>query len=105
MINNALKFTDSGQISFGYELEGDELKFFVEDTGIGIPEKFIPNLFNRFQKAEYDPGKFYEGIGLGLSVCKGNIEVMKGRIWVESEPGKGSKFYFTVPYKPVILIH
>lgn len=101
MINNALKFTDRGHILFGYSLVNREIKFFVEDTGIGIPQKFIPNLFDRFQKAEINPGKFYEGLGLGLSICKGNIELLNGKIWVESEPGKGSRFYFTIPYKPV----
>jgi len=100
LINNALKFTERGHISFGYVLEENEMVFFVEDTGIGIPEKFRPNLFTRFQKAEYDPGKLYEGLGLGLSICKGYIELLNGRIWVDSEPGKGSKFYFTLPYKP-----
>lgn len=101
MISNALKFTEKGHILFGYTVEANELKFFVEDTGIGIPEKFRPNLFNRFEKAEFIPGKLYEGLGLGLSICKGNIDLMNGRIWVDSEAGKGSKFYFTVPYKPV----
>ncbi|HLN54662.1 MAG TPA: ATP-binding protein [Bacteroidales bacterium] len=102
MINNALKFTERGHISFGYETDGNELKFFVEDTGIGIPGKFIPSLFNRFEKAEFNQGKFYEGLGLGLSICKGNIDLLNGKIWVDSEAGKGSKFFFTIPYKPVI---
>ncbi len=101
MIDNALKFTEKGDVSFGYVLEENELIFFVEDTGIGIPEKFRPNLFNRFQKAESDPGRLYDGLGLGLSICKGYVELMKGKIWVDSEEGKGSKFYFTMPYNPV----
>ena len=101
MIDNALKFTEKGFISFGYVVEQKELLFFVEDTGIGIPEQFRQYLFTRFQKAEYDPSVLYEGLGLGLSICKGYIELLKGRIWVESSPGKGSKFCFTVPFKPV----
>lgn len=101
MINNALKFTDKGQISFGYELKGDVLEFYVEDTGIGISEEYIPNIFSRFRKAENGLEKLYEGLGLGLSISKGNIDLLKGRIWVISTPGKGSKFYFTVPYRPV----
>jgi signal transduction histidine kinase len=101
LIDNSLKFTEKGQISFGYVAEENELVFFVEDTGIGIPDKFKPNLFTRFQKAEYDPSRLYEGLGLGLSICKGYIDLLNGKIWMESSPGKGSKFYFTTPYKPV----
>lgn len=101
MLNNSLKFTEKGHISFGYTVEVNKLKFSVEDTGIGIPEKFRTALFQRFQKAEINPGRFYEGLGLGLSICKGNVELLNGSIWFDSEPGRGSAFYFTVPYKPV----
>lgn len=101
LVDNALKFTEKGQITFGYLAGETGLEFFVEDTGIGIPDKFKPNLFTRFQKAEYDPSRLYEGLGLGLSICKGYVDLLKGKIWMESWPGKGSIFYFTVPYKPV----
>ena len=101
IINNALKFTEKGQISFGYKLNQNELEFFIEDSGIGIPEKFIPNIFNRFQKVENPLDKLYEGLGLGLSISKGNIDLLKGKIWVDSSPGKGSTFYFTIPYRLV----
>ena len=101
IINNALKFTEKGQISFGYILKQNELEFFIADSGIGIPEKFIPNIFNRFHKAENPLDKIYEGLGLGLSISKGNIDLLKGKIWVDSSPGKGSTFYFTIPYRLV----
>ena len=101
IINNALKFTEKGQISFGYKLKQNELEFFIDDSGIGIPEEFIPNIFNRFQKAENPLDKLYEGLGLGLSISKGNIDLLKGKIWVDSSPGKGSTFYFTIPYRLV----
>jgi len=101
IINNALKFTEKGQISFGYNLKQNELEFFIEDSGIGIPEEFIPNIFSRFQKADNPLEKLYEGLGLGLSISKGNIDLLKGKIWVDSSPGKGSTFYFTIPYRLV----
>lgn len=101
IINNALKFTNKGHISFGYKLKNNELEFYIEDSGIGINEKFLPNIFSRFQKAENALEKIYEGLGLGLSISKGNIDLLKGRIWVDSSPGKGSTFYFTIPYRLV----
>ncbi len=101
LINNAIKFTEKGYIKFGYSLVNNELEFFVEDSGIGIDPHFHDKVFERFRKADTDNIKLYEGVGLGLSICKGNIELLKGKIWIESEPGKGSKFFFTIPYEPV----
>ena len=101
LINNAIKFTDYGQIKFGYNLVNNELEFFVEDTGIGINPDFHLEIFDRFHKVGPENIKIYEGVGLGLAICKGNIDLLKGRIWLESEAGKGSKFFFTIPYEPV----
>ena len=101
LLNNAVKFTDKGHIGFGYTLEDNELQFFIEDTGIGIPVDFHDKVFERFLKVGIDDQRLYEGVGLGLAICKGNIDLLKGRIWMESEPGKGSKFFFTIPYKPI----
>lgn len=100
ILSNAVKFTDEGHITFGYTLKGDELEFFTEDTGIGIPEDFRENIFSRFRKAENRTDRIYDGLGLGLSICKGNLDVLKGRMWVDSLKGSGSKFFFTIPYKP-----
>lgn len=101
LLNNAFKFTEKGHVRFGYVLNDHELEFSVEDTGIGIPPDLYELIFDRFHKAELDIAKLYEGIGLGLSICRGNIGLMGGKIWVKSELKKGSSFYFTIPYKPI----
>ena len=101
LLNNAVKFTDKGHIGFGYTLEENELNFFIEDTGIGIPSDSHDKIFERFLKVGSDNERLYEGVGLGLAICKGNIDLLDGKIWMDSKPGKGSKFLFTIPYKPV----
>jgi signal transduction histidine kinase/CheY-like chemotaxis protein len=101
LLNNAIKFTDKGHIGYGYTLVNTELEFFIEDTGIGIDADFHQKIFERFRKIGHENIRLYEGVGLGLAICKGNINLLKGKIWVESEPGKGSKFFFTIPYEPV----
>jgi signal transduction histidine kinase len=101
LLNNAIKFTDKGHIGFGYILADNDLQFFIEDTGIGIAADFHEKVFERFLKAGIDDQKLYEGVGLGLAICKGNVDLLKGKIWMESELGKGSTFFFTIPYKPV----
>ncbi len=97
LLNNALKFTEKGQIEFGYSLEPKEIRFFVRDTGIGIPEGEKDNIFLRFRQVEQDFTKVKGGTGLGLSISKKIVEHWGGEIWVESTPQKGSTFYFTVP--------
>jgi signal transduction histidine kinase len=101
LLNNAVKFTEKGYIRFGYTLKNEELEFFVEDTGIGIDADFHNKIFDHFRKIDQDNIKLYEGIGLGLAICQGNVKLLKGKIWIESEQGKGSKFFFTIPYEPV----
>ena len=98
LLNNAFKFTDAGQIEFGYELRNDFLKFYVKDTGIGIPVDMHDKIFDRFYQVNYSSSRPYEGIGLGLSICKAFIELSGGRIWLESNPDRGTTFYFTLPY-------
>lgn len=92
-INNAVKFTDEGSITLSYRTEGDELLFQVEDTGSGISEEHVKTIFNRFVKLN----SFVQGTGLGLSISKSIVEQMGGRIGVESEEGRGSRFWFTIP--------
>ena len=103
LINNALKFTKSGKIDFGYETKADYIQFYVRDTGMGIPEELHEKIFIRFIQAEMSQTRNFEGAGLGLAICKGLIELLGGRIWVESEVCKGTTFYFTIPIKPHLM--
>jgi signal transduction histidine kinase/CheY-like chemotaxis protein len=101
LLNNAFKFTERGSVRYGYSLVNDDLEFFIEDTGIGIDPEYHHKIFDRFLKIGQENIRLYDGVGLGLAICKGNVELLKGKIWVESEPGKGSRFFFTIPYEPV----
>ncbi len=102
LIRNAIKFTFDGSIEFGYEKKGEYLEFFVKDTGIGIPKKQQQLVFERFRQGSESHNRGFEGSGLGLSICKSYAEMLGGRIWVDSEEGLGSTFYFTIPYTPVL---
>jgi len=98
LIKNAIKYTNEGKIEFGYKKESaHQLEFFVKDTGIGIEKERQSSVFKRFVQADNSLSKPYEGAGLGLSIAKGYIEKLGGKIWLDSEKGKGSSFYFTVP--------
>ncbi len=99
LIGNALKFTQEGGVIFGYNLRRNELEFFVNDTGIGIPVELHQVIFERFRQAEGSAMRQYGGSGLGLSISKAYVELLGGKIWLVSEPGKGSTFFFTIPYK------
>lgn len=99
LLDNALKFTNRGFICLGYNVEDGELEFFVEDTGMGISEEFQKDIFKRFRQAESTLNRKYGGSGLGLSICKAYIELMGGKIWLQSQVNVGSIFYFTLPLK------
>lgn len=99
LVNNALKFTRKGSVVFGYQMKGKEVEFYVEDTGIGIPAHMHQEIFNRFRQVENTATRQYGGSGLGLSISKAYVELLGGRIWLTSEPGQGSKFYFSIPFK------
>jgi PAS domain S-box-containing protein len=101
LVRNAIKFTFDGSIEFGYEKKGEYLEFYVKDTGIGIPQKQQQLIFERFRQGSESYNRGYEGSGLGLSICKSYVEMLGGKIWVESDEGKGSTFYFTIPYNAV----
>lgn len=92
-VNNAIKFTSEGIIRVGYRLQGEELEFYVQDTGIGIEKEQLPHIFERFVKLN----SFVHGTGLGLSICRSIVEQLGGKIGVDSEVGKGSRFWFTIP--------
>ena len=97
LLNNAMKFTQAGSILFGYKLRDDNtLWFYVEDTGCGIPENKRKDIFGRFVKLN----TFAQGTGLGLSICEMIVTQMKGTIGVDSVEGKGSRFWFTLPFQP-----
>ncbi|MCX6285690.1 MAG: ATP-binding protein [Bacteroidetes bacterium] len=98
LLGNALKFTPNGSIQFGYHIEGSNLVFYVEDTGIGVEPQLQKFIFDRFRQAETTLSRKFGGTGLGLAISKSYIEMMGGEIWVESKPGLGSRFVFTLPY-------
>jgi len=101
LVKNAIKFTNTGTIELGYERKGDYLEFFVKDTGIGISQVQKEFIFERFRQGSESLTRNYEGAGLGLSISKAYVGMLGGKIWVESEVGKGSTFYFTIPYNYV----
>jgi signal transduction histidine kinase/CheY-like chemotaxis protein len=99
LIDNAIKFTDKGKIEFGYRLNQGFIEFFVSDSGVGIPISQHKSLFQRFVKIERNSDKLYPGTGLGLVISKNLVELLGGKIWVQSEENVGTTFYFTIPYK------
>jgi signal transduction histidine kinase/ligand-binding sensor domain-containing protein len=107
LLGNAIKFTESGSIMVGYDLERRNVDncilFFIKDTGIGISPEQQKGIFARFTRIEDNRKKIYRGAGLGLSITKNLVQLLGGKIWVESEIDKGSAFYFTIPYKPADL--
>ncbi len=104
LISNALKFTEKGVIEFGYEMihaKSNEIKFYVKDTGIGLSQEQQTQIFSRFTKIENNKKKIYRGAGLGLTITKNLVEMLGGKMIVESEVNKGSTFYFTLPYHKI----
>ena len=99
LIKNAMKFTMAGSISFGYVLRKNMLEFYVKDTGEGITPDQKAIIFERFKQGPQSRFKNKESAGLGLSISKAYIEMLGGSLWVESQPGEGSVFYFTLPYR------
>ncbi|HAQ20080.1 MAG TPA: PAS domain-containing sensor histidine kinase, partial [Prolixibacteraceae bacterium] len=97
LISNAIKFTSNGEIEIGYQPKGRMVEFYVKDTGIGIPAEYHNIIFERFRQVESEKTRNYGGNGLGLAISKNLVELMGGKIWIESESGKGSAFYFTLP--------
>ena len=109
LVKNAIKYSENGRIEFGYSLEETKdslrlkhqtpfLQFYVKDAGIGIPKDRQEAIFERFIQADIGDKRAYQGAGLGLAIAKYYVEMLNGEIWVESIEGKGSTFYFTLPY-------
>ncbi len=97
LIKNSIKFTHRGVVNFGYEVKGDQIEFYVKDTGIGIPLNKQETVFDRFAQVDSGLASGYEGAGLGLSISKAYVEMLGGKISIKSEEGKGTNLYFTIP--------
>jgi len=103
LLHNALKFTEKGVIEFGYHIENSEtIRFFVKDTGRGISIDEQQRVFDSFRKQDGPPTTDNRGLGLGLSLSKGLVELMEGEIWVEPNIKRGSVFAFTLPLRYTI---
>ncbi len=99
LIGNAIKFTDKGSVEFGYRLRNEkEIEFFVKDTGIGLTKEELGIVFERFKRTYSSEVKNIVGSGLGLAISKNLVELMGGDMWLDSKPGAGTTFYFTLPY-------
>jgi PAS domain S-box-containing protein len=105
LINNALKFTKTGYIKFGYKIIKSRIQFFVEDSGIGIAEEYHDIIFERFRQVEAGLSRNYGGVGLGLSICRDLLQLLGGEIWVTSTPSVGSTFFFSLPYIPGKIVN
>ena len=101
LLNNACKFTRKGKVSMDVQVKNNCLEFRVQDTGIGIDKSMQQAIFERFRQADGNIAREFGGTGLGLSISKAYVELLGGKIWVDAEPGKGSTFFFTIPYVPV----
>ncbi len=97
LLNNSVKFTKNGSITVGFVDNGNNILFYVKDTGIGIPKNEIEHIFDRFRQASNSLTKLNDGAGLGLTIAKNFVELHGGKIWVESEVNIGTTFYFTLP--------
>lgn len=101
LIKNAIKYTKKGSIEMGFMTESDRIRFYVKDTGIGIPKNRQKDIFDRFVQVDGSRTRVYEGSGVGLSLSKAYVEMMGGSIWVDSGDEEGSTFFFELPVHPV----
>ncbi len=97
LVKNAIKYTDSGNVEFGYIKKKEEFEFYVRDSGIGIPKERLDAIFERFIQADIADKMARQGAGLGLTISKAYVEILGGKIWVKSEENIGSTFFFTIP--------
>lgn len=111
LLKNAIKFTDKGYVHYGYSIETEQhnsiIKFYIEDSGIGIHKDLQELIFDMFRQGDDTHTRKFGGTGIGLSISRKLVELLGGRLWFESEVGKGSTFYFTIPFdgKKEILSH
>jgi two-component system, OmpR family, sensor histidine kinase VicK len=97
LFDNAVKYTDTGKITVGITGNTEVVQFSITDTGHGIPKADIPHMFQKFYRVDNSSTRTIGGTGLGLFICRKIVELYNGRIWVESEEGKGSTFYINLP--------
>lgn len=97
LISNAIKYTEKGKIEIGYFKKDQKILFFVKDTGIGISKSQQKKVFERFYRSDDPKTRNHDGVGLGLSICLGLLNKLNGEIWLESQPGKGTNFFFSLP--------
>ncbi len=103
LISNALKFTDKGTIKVSFKRKDGLLEFAVSDTGIGIESQYFDKIFDRFYQVQNGASRLYEGTGLGLAISKAYVGILGGKIWLTSELGRGTTFYFTIPYEKALM--
>lgn len=101
LIKNAIKFTNDGYVELGASIKEDKLQFYVRDTGMGIKKEDQEIIFTRFAQVGSNNDSFHHGSGLGLSICKAYVELLGGKIWLDSEPQKGTTFYFNISLIPI----
>jgi len=100
LLENAIKYSNpGGKITFGYKQKEDWLEFYVQDRGIGIPKERHSAVFDKFTQADLEDKAVFEGSGLGLTVAKAYVELLGGKIWLQSVENKGTTFFFTIPFK------
>jgi PAS domain S-box-containing protein len=105
LINNAIKFTDTGYIEFGYKINNEKtIEFFVKDTGVGLTRDEISIIFERFKRTVASEEKNIVGTGLGLAISKNLVALLGGDMWVDSHPGLGTTFFFTLPYLKITRV-
>ncbi len=98
LLKNSVKFTSKGRIEYGYIIRNADIEFFIRDTGVGIPKDKSEAIFARFQQADDSLSRQYGGAGLGLPIAKAYVDLMGGQMWFNSEVGKGTEFFFTIPF-------
>ncbi len=99
LITNAIKYTEKGEVVFGFTLKKDVIQFFVKDTGIGIDSKYHSAIFDRFSRIENDYAIKQGGSGLGLAIANAYVKMLEGKMRLDSKPGEGSVFFFTLPLR------
>lgn len=100
LLENAVKFTEKGEIDFGCAIQDRQsILFYVKDTGLGISKTQQEKIFNKFTQVDNSYTRIYSGAGLGLSLCKEIVDLLGGKLFIDSLPGEGSIFYFTIPLK------